>query len=254
VPLFLIGAGSFGVAFAVGLLIRGGRKRQLALALVGVATWSVPAVYSIVNCGDGFDCSAGVVFAAVHAAIWLAGVGAAALVRRDGRRPGRHTLAAAVAALVVVGASAAFASNPNHIFRWGCPSSADIERPWSVDEVVEAFEDSGLPLEPTTVRPPFPRPSGARAYRGAQAFVHRADGATLHVVVCREQCSLNLARASTDERRRLYRLAGEARPNVVAVVTDVEDPRAADRLRRAIDEPLRELDRSVGYGSRCYIR
>jgi hypothetical protein len=250
VAAFLTGAGSFVLPFVVCLLIGGGRKRQLALALVGIATWSIPAVYSIVACGEGDGCWWVIVFAAVYAAIWLAGMGAAALVRRDGRKPGPRTLAAAAVALVVVGVSAVYASDPSRILRWGCPTSADIERPWTVDEVAEAFEESGLSLETATVQPPFPRPSGARAYRGAQAFAHRADGATLNVVVCRDQCSLNVARADPDEIRELLRLSGEARPNVVAVITDVEDPRTAERLHRALDEPLRELDR-YDHSNRC---
>lgn len=247
--LFIVA--SFGVPLGLGLAIGRGQRRQLALAVAAVVFWSAWAVYALTaSCTGGLQCAAAGIFFATFGLISLAGVGAATLVRGDGGRPGRRTVAVVGVVLLLGAAGAGYSRYGYEIIRWGCPTSAELERPWTVDEVVGAFEESGLPLEPTTVQPPFPRPSGARAYRGAQAFRHEAAGATLHVVACREQCSLNLARAGPGERRRLYRLAGEARPNVVAVITEVGDRRAAAGLRRAIDEPLGDLDRH-DYSSRC---
>jgi hypothetical protein len=247
---------SFGVPLGLGLAIGRGRRRQLALVGAVAAFWSLLAVYVLgTSCSMGSECAAAALFFATFGVMSLVGVCAATLVRDDRVRPGPRIAVVVSLALLLVGAGAGYVHYGNEIIRWGCPTTADIERPWSVVEVVDAFEDADLPLEPATVPPVLPRPSGARAYRGAQAFSHRAGDATLHVVICRKRCSLFFPRPGRPvELRRQARLSRARWPNVVAVVIELDDPRAASQLRRELDGPLRELDRSVFYESRCWFR
>lgn len=142
-----------------------------------------------------------------------------------------------VSAVVVYGVFGA------DVWRWGCPSQAEIAEPWSTDEVRSAFAGNRLDLVPVA-RPPELRT--ARAYRGATVLRHRQPGAALHVVVCDERC--DVPRFS---RRRLaqIRFGFSLGTNVAGWITG-PDRAAAARLRRALSEPLAELDRTA---DRCYI-
>jgi hypothetical protein len=248
----LLGVGSFLVAAAMAIVIRGGRRRQLTLALVGVAFWAAIGAWAVsAGCDEGDECWLGLVFFGTLAALWLAGVGAAALVRSDVGEPGWRTTAAGCSLLLVVLAAFVFSVYGYEIVRLGCPTNAELQRVQSVDEVVEAFEDGDLPLERTSM--PAAIPPTAPGPRGGTAFRHVASGATLYVVVCPRRCVSNRFRHDREDTTgQRWRLGMNSGNNVPVWVTETER-RAGTRLLAAVERPLREVHPYVEYGSRCYI-
>ena len=159
-----------------------------------------------------------------------------------------RVLAAAVGVLII-GAAVLLGIVGAHVWRWGCPSQAELERLRTPEEVVLAFEKSGLELEPATWSREL---RGAGAYRGALLFRHDAPGATLHVLVCKVRCGISRFQLRPGRARERFRF-GFVPGNNVAGWIGGEDQSAA-RLRTAIGKPLGELDTSVDPDSRCYIR
>jgi len=104
----LVVAGSFLIPFVVGLVIGSGTWRQLMLAAPGVVLWLGVAVWVQNDCEADWEaagCALGAVFLGALAMVWLVGVGTAALVRDERKRPGRRTAAAVGVGLVLVGAA-----------------------------------------------------------------------------------------------------------------------------------------------------
>ena len=248
-PLSLFGLGSFLVAGAVGIVIGAGRRRQFALAAFGVAFWGGWAVWALTaGCEEGDDCWLGVVVFGALAAIWLAGVGAVALVRSDVGEAGWRTSAAGCTLLGVVATVLVVDAYGYEIKRLGCPSDEELNRVQSVEEVADAFARGDLPLERFPVSALLP--PNARGARGATALRHVTSAATLYVVVCRQGCTFNRFRPVPGGQRR--RLGIDSNNNVVVWVTE-DDGRAGRRLVNAILEPLREVHPYVASASRCYI-
>ena len=127
--LLLVG-GSYAIAFVIGLLVGRTRQRVLALALGGVTVaGAVVAGYVLTAGCETLDCLVGAFFLAMFVVIWLAGVGAAALVRRADVTPEWRTLAAVGSALlVVVGTTLVLDRYANDVLRWGCGSWPEPHR------------------------------------------------------------------------------------------------------------------------------
>lgn len=88
--LVLIVAG-FIVGLSLALFVGRGWIRQVAVAIAGLLLWSAWSIYSlVVDCSAGHECTQGLgAFLGLFVLFgWLAGVGVAALVWRDGSRVG----------------------------------------------------------------------------------------------------------------------------------------------------------------------
>jgi hypothetical protein len=131
------------------------------------------------------------------------------------------------------------------VVRWGCPSQEELQRPRSLDEVVDAYGDRGLPLRRTAWPPELRH---ARAYEGAVVLRHDAPGATLTLVVCKAHCELPQSQLRPGRERRRFRF-GFSTVNFTGWIAG-ENRRAAARLRK--DMPG-NVGPTVDPGSRCYI-
>jgi hypothetical protein len=158
-------------------------------------------------------------------------------------------LLAVAAVLLVFAAVAVYGVFGANVWRWGCPSQAELERLRTPVEVEAAFRRSGLELVRTAWRREL---RGARPYRGALVFRHSAKGATLYVLVCEVRCGISRGQLRHGTPRERFRF-GFAMGNNVAGWIAGDDRRAAARLRHALSEPLAELDAGVDPDSRCYI-
>ena len=129
---------------------------------------------------------------------------------------------------------------------WGCPSPEDLERPIPTREVLDAFDQEGLELEP--VRVPVSIPAGAQAYRS------ESEIATLFVVVCADACAVDASEAVfTTHRGSPQRMRhGIVLGNVDIWITDA-DRRSYQALVAQVSPVVDELDRSPGPGDRCYV-
>ena len=138
------------------------------------------------------------------------------------------------------------------IVRWGCPSQAELDRTQSVEDVTAAFVRHELPLEPIPL--PAWLPPTEPAYRGAQAFRHAAQGATVYVLVCRQRCAISRFRFGEARRvvEQRWRLGIDANNNVPIWVTEA-DRHSGARMLEAIAGPLKDVQPYIAYGSRCYI-
>jgi hypothetical protein len=146
-----------------------------------------------------------------------------------------------VGVLVVAGV-AAYAVFGADIGRWGCPSQEELERPRTLDEVVAAFGQEGLPL----VRVPWPgEVRRASSYDGARVLRH-AHGARLTLVVCNARCELPQAQLRPGTRPS-FRF-GFSTVNVAGWIAG--ERHAAARLRDVLPATLGP---TVKPGSRCYI-
>ena len=185
---------------------------------------------------------------------WLAGVGAAALLRRRIiRRLGRAAFVTACALLLLVGATVAYDRGSLAIQWWGCPSQAELQRHQSVEEVVIAFARHDLELE--SIPLPVWLPASEPCYGGARVFRHRTPQATTYVVVCRGRCSISRSRfaeAGVVGQQRWY-MSLESNNNVPILVTEAG---RGDGLRmlEATAAARRDIHPYIEYGSRCYIR
>jgi hypothetical protein len=160
----------------------------------------------------------------------------------------------AVSGLSVMALGGAVAAYGYYTLDWGCPSNADMKRPFATQEVLEAFTQGGLKVEPT--RLPVTLPPGARAYR------HNTQDASLFVVVCVDLCSgegpdqlpdfLNIdfvVGSGLPQRMR----SGINLLNVFIGVTD-SDRRSAQRLIKRVHPIVSNLDRTPPPDDRCYVR
>lgn len=156
--------------------------------------------------------------------------------------------------LSVVALGGAIAAYGYYALDWGCPSSADLERPLTLREAVEAFAEEGFALEPTRIAVPLP--SGARAYR------HETDGATLLVLICDNACIEGGGDPFPDMSRVVLKSKqGDVRQvrhgwsflNLDLWVAD-EDRRSAQQLVRQLDPVVNDLSRTIPPDDRCYVR
>lgn len=140
-----------------------------------------------------------------------------------------------------------------HIARWGCPTEEELNGIQSVEDVISAFEDSGVPLEAIPL--PVWLPPTEAAYRGATAFRHATPRATVYVLVCRQHCAISRFRFGEARRvgEQRWRLGIDSNNNVPIWVTET-DRRAGAQMLEAIGPTLRDVQPYVEYGSRCYIR
>lgn len=251
----LIAAG-FIVGLSLALFVGRGWVRQVAVAIAGLLLLSAWSIYSLTaECPAGHECTPGLgAFFGLFALFgWLAGVGVAALVWRDGGRVGWRTLVVTGAVLLLVASAVVYVHYGFQIARWGCPTDEELNRNQSVEEVVTAFEDSGLTLEaiplPVWVPPTEP------AYRGARAFRHATPRATVYVLVCRQRCAISRFRFGEARKvgEQRWRLGIDSNNNVPLWVTET-DRRAGAQMLEAITPALRRVQPYVEYGSRCYIR
>lgn len=150
--------------------------------------------------------------------------------------------------VVVVAAIAVYGVFGANVWRWGCPSQEELERPRAPTEVVDAFAERGLSLErigwPAELR-------RARAYEGAAVYRYEAPGTTLTVVVCVARCELSRFQLRPGKPRERHRF-GFSTVNIAGWIAG-EGRAAAARLRQALGPPLDELDASVDPDSRCYV-
>lgn len=241
-------------ATAAVLAARGDRRRSLVVALAGALVVGIAMLLSLALDCPGCTPEVGLWLGAHALGGWVAGLALVPLGRRLGVRPaGLPSLLAGCALLLLVAGLVAYGRGSLNIVRWGCPSQAELERVQSVEEVAEAFAKHDLPLEPIPL--PVWLPPREPAYRGARAFRHRAPGATVYVVVCRQRCAISRFRFAQARRagEQRWRIGLFANNNVPVWVTE-DDARAGARLLEAISEPLREVHPSVDPGSRCYVR
>ncbi len=158
-------------------------------------------------------------------------------------------LLGATLGLLVVSAVVVYGIFGADVWRWGCPSQAEISEPWSPDDVRSAFAGNGLDLLPILWPPELRR---ARPYRGATVFRHEQAGEALHVVVCTARCGISRFQFRAGKPRAQVRFGFSLGTNVAGWISG-PDRSAAGRLRRALSEPLDELDRNPDPDSRCYI-
>lgn len=166
----------------------------------------------------------------------------------------RRLAGLAFVGLSVAALGGAIAAYGYYELDWGCPSSADLERPLSTGEMVDAFAERGLALEPTEV--PVAPPPGVHAYR------RDAEDATLFVFVCDDLCadggadrlpnmSKAVFRPERGAPRRMRR--GWAFLNVEIWVAD-GDRRSAQQLVRRLHPLVNDLSRTIPPDNRCYVR
>lgn len=153
--------------------------------------------------------------------------------------------------------SAGVAAYGYYALDWGCPSQAELQRPRAVQEVTNAFAQSGLKLQPAQL--PVSLPPGVRGYR------HPSDDATLFVVVCGdERCaggeglddqlpSLLKVDFAPDPGPPERMRAGVSLLNTFAWATDA-DRQSAERLMERVYPITDGLERNPSPGDRCYVR
>lgn len=155
--------------------------------------------------------------------------------------------------LLVVALGSAVAAYGYYALAWGCPSSAELERPLSAGEILDALAEDDLALEPTVA--PVALPSGAQAYR------RETESATLFVVICDDLCPdggpsrlPNMSRAVfRSEAGALRRMRhGWASLNVEIWVADA-DRRSAQAQVRRLHPIVNGLSRTIARDDRCYV-
>lgn len=244
------------LAAAASLLLAVGdsRRQQAAVIIAGAAVLGGAMALSLALDCPGCTPEIGLWLGAFALAGWLVGWPMAVLLRRRGARlPSGPSIVAGCFVMAAVAGLVAYGRGSLEIVRWGCPSQAELDRVQSVEDVTEAFAEHGLPLEP--IPQPAWLPPREPAYRGALAFRHRARGATVYVLVCRQRCAISRFRFGEARRvgEQRWRLGIGSNNNVPVWVTE-DDPRSGARLLDAISDPLRRVHPSIAYGSRCYVR
>lgn len=153
----------------------------------------------------------------------------------------------ALAGLSVAALGGAVAAYGYYALDWGCPSSAELERPYTREEMQAAFAKRGIELAPTDL-PVELRPD-AHAYRYA------AEGATLFVLWCDgcrgfqpDMSAVSFTVGSGPPQRMRF---GWGLLNVFIWVTDA-DRRSAGRLIESGHLVVGDLDRQA-YDDRCYV-
>jgi len=141
----------------------------------------------------------------------------------------------------------AIAAYGYYVSDWGFPSPAETERPRAPEDVVSAFADEGIDLDPADVT--FRTPAGARVYE------YEAEAATLFVMVCRNRCNVpDVATvdflASQGPPRRMRHGIGFV--NVAIWVVDA-DRRSGKQLVTQVHPVVDDLDSTVPPDDRCYV-
>jgi hypothetical protein len=240
-------------AIVLSLALRGSRWNQVWLLVGGVLLFASATLVGLVTDCEGCTPEIAPWLAALALAGWFVGIGAGLLLRRRTlRRPGRSSVLVACVLLAIPFAAVAYGRETLNVVRWGCPSQEELQRNQSVEDVVLAFARTGMPLQ--RIPPPVWLPPREPAYRGAQVFRYRADGATTYVMVCRQRCAVSRfrfgkARKAGEQR---WRLGMSSNNNVPIWVTETGS-RGGSRMLEAIRPALREVHPSIEYGSRCYI-
>lgn len=167
------------------------------------------------------------------------------------RRWGRiAALAGAAVVLVLMAAAIAVAFNAG---RLGCKSQSELERSRPSEEVVAAFADAGVQLDPE--RPPPAVLGNDRPYRSVSVYRYDSERATLWVLVCRARCAsapAGLDRPLVIDGRQLRQFSTLGN-NIAIFMTD-NDRRSGRRLQARVQHVVNDLDVAEDYGSRCYIR
>ena len=171
--------------------------------------------------------------------------------RSERARPTGTTarLVGATLALLFASAVVVYGVFGADVWRWGCPSEAEIAEPWSPDDVRGAFARNALDLMPVAWPPEL---RAARSYRGATVLRLERSGATLHVLVCAARCGISRFQIRPGKARAQVRFGFSLGTNVAGWISGPDQGMAA-RLRRALSKPLDELDRNPDPDSRCYI-
>ena len=244
---------SFLAAVVVALRVGGGWMRQLGVVAAGVLVLGLATLLSFPLDCEGCTPAIGPWLGAFGLAGWLAGVGAAALLRRRIiRRPGRATVVTACALLLLVGATVAYGRGSLAIQWWGCPSQAELQRHQSVEDVAVAFARHDLELE--SIPLPAWLPPTEPAYRGAVVLRHVAPDATVYVLVCRQRCTISWNRfaEAREVGEQRWRIGMIANNNVPIWVTEA-NRRAGARVLEATAPARRDIHPYIEYGSRCYV-
>lgn len=172
----------------------------------------------------------------------------------SGWKPRRRLAVLALVGLSVAALGGAIAAYGYDALDWGCLPRAQLERPLSTDEVVDAFAEKGLALEPAQV--PVVLPRGTRAYRC------ESEDATVFVFVCDDLCteggpdqlpdvSNTVFKSEQGAPRRMRH--GRAFLNVEVWVADA-DRRSAQELLPRLDPLVNRLSRTIRPDDRCYVR
>jgi hypothetical protein len=159
-----------------------------------------------------------------------------------------NVVAVLTAVVALAAAAIAYGRYGYHMWRWGCPSQADLGRLLSAQEVQDAFARRDLELTRIT------RPSElrhARSYDGAVVLRHQRRTAAVTVIVCRARCGITRFQIRPGIPRRRYR-GGYNLRNVVDWVA-ADDRRSQAQLLPAVRAAMDDLDPSPAYGSRCYV-
>lgn len=237
------------MGLCVALIVGGGRRRLLGVALAGFVVWAVWSLYKIgAGCAPGWECLFSVLIGGIAVLGWLLGVLLAALVVRDGF-VGRRT-SALVAGIVLLATTAfVYERYGFDVAMWGCPTRGELNRTQSVEEVADAFEDHNLPLEAI----PFPvwLPRDEPANRGARVFRYATLDATAYVIVCRGECSISRPRFAEEREIGEQRWYTAITPgnNIAILVTEAGRGDGSWLL-----ETLSPARGEVQPSSRCYIQ
>lgn len=156
--------------------------------------------------------------------------------------------AGATALLALAAAAVVYGRYGYDIWRWGCPSQEELERPRTPEEAEEAFDAEGIALEriawPAELRK-------AHAYEGATVLRHEAERVTLTLVVCKAQCEVPRSQVRPGRPREQVRF-GFSTTNVAGWITGT-DRRADVDLREPLSRAIDGLGTTVHPDSRCYI-
>lgn len=161
------------------------------------------------------------------------------------RHRGRVRLAIVGLSLAALGS--AVAAYGYSVLDWGCASAAELERPLTTSEVVEAFGETGFHLRPTTV--PVKLPAGAHAYR------HETQDASIFIVIYSDahtspdvsQTAFTSRARTPQQMRHAIRLL-----NVDIWLTDA-DRYSAQNLAKTVERVVETLDRVPRPSDRCYV-
>ncbi len=172
------------------------------------------------------------------------------LVARMSKRlvVGSLALAALVAAVAAYGA---FGAN---IWRWGCPSQAELDRLRTPAEVIDAFDDHGIDL--AQVRLPPVLANGAPVYRDAVLYRHSTVSATAFILVCEMRCAISryqLTRTGGGVPAGKGWHVGMILGNNVAAWVTADTSRSGAHLSERTTSGLGDVDRGVDADGRCYI-
>lgn len=153
----------------------------------------------------------------------------------------RRLVRLAILALMLTALGGAVAGYGYAVLDWGCLSRAEIERPLTPKQVVEAFNAAGFDLQPTRV------PVKLRA--GARIYADETQDASIFLVIYRG------GRTSTDEAEPVFQsLAGSSQVVAYGIqLLNVDIALTDAQLAKSVNPVVEDLNRSPRPGDRCYI-